>query len=175
VGEELSRPLGGEQIWRIFEDLHSPEIRTDNGEGLVDAELVASGHRRQQQGSVEEVPGDCWDIPNACMHPNSRKDADSAPSVAPSMTSCSSTNTASTLSTDRIRKRPISDEEDDSCDEDESYRYSKRPKQVKFEKIDSLRLACPFRKHNPRKYGIQGWRSCALRHWKTVSRVKFVL
>jgi hypothetical protein len=33
-------------------------------------------------------------------------------------------------------------------------------------------FACPYRKHNPRKYGVADWRSCALSHHKTIARVK---
>ncbi|KAE9364895.1 hypothetical protein N431DRAFT_282195, partial [Stipitochalara longipes BDJ] len=33
-------------------------------------------------------------------------------------------------------------------------------------------FACPYRKHNPRKYCVTKWRSCALSPLKTVARVK---
>jgi hypothetical protein len=33
-------------------------------------------------------------------------------------------------------------------------------------------FACPYRKHNPRKYCVADWRSCALGPHKTVARVK---
>ena len=33
-------------------------------------------------------------------------------------------------------------------------------------------FACPYRKHNPRKYCVKDWRSCALGAHKTVSRLK---
>jgi hypothetical protein len=36
-------------------------------------------------------------------------------------------------------------------------------------------LACPFRKHDAAKYGIQGgWRICALSQWDSIARLKFV-
>jgi hypothetical protein len=34
------------------------------------------------------------------------------------------------------------------------------------------RFACPFRKHNPRRYNIHTHRSCALSSWATIARVK---
>lgn len=37
---------------------------------------------------------------------------------------------------------------------------------------NNLRFACPYRKHNPRKYSVQDWKHCALTHHKTVARVK---
>jgi hypothetical protein len=33
-------------------------------------------------------------------------------------------------------------------------------------------FACPYRKHNPRKYCVRDWRTCALTPHKTVARVK---
>jgi hypothetical protein len=36
----------------------------------------------------------------------------------------------------------------------------------------SAGFACPYRKHNPRKYCVRDWRTCALTPHKTVARVK---
>jgi len=38
---------------------------------------------------------------------------------------------------------------------------------------DSMRLACPYRKHDPRRYSVQLWQSCALTSHDTVARVKY--
>jgi len=37
---------------------------------------------------------------------------------------------------------------------------------------DESKFACPYRKHNPEKYTLQDWRSCALSGFPTVARVK---
>jgi hypothetical protein len=39
----------------------------------------------------------------------------------------------------------------------------------------ALDFACHFKKHNPRKYNIDEFRSCCLGHWGTVARVKYDL
>jgi hypothetical protein len=38
---------------------------------------------------------------------------------------------------------------------------------------DSTRFACPFRKHDSRKYSVYSHRVCALSHWETIARVKY--
>lgn len=49
---------------------------------------------------------------------------------------------------------------------------SKRPSPDNQPEYD-VRFACPFRKHNPRKYSIfSPHRSCTVSGWKTISRVK---
>jgi hypothetical protein len=35
-----------------------------------------------------------------------------------------------------------------------------------------LRLACPFQKHDPKKYNPPNYRSCASTGWDSISRVK---
>jgi hypothetical protein len=37
---------------------------------------------------------------------------------------------------------------------------------------DESKFACPYRKHNPEKYRLENWRSCALSGFKSVARVK---
>jgi len=37
---------------------------------------------------------------------------------------------------------------------------------------ESIKFACPFRKHNPRKYNIYSHRTCTLSHWETIARPK---
>lgn len=35
-----------------------------------------------------------------------------------------------------------------------------------------LKLACPFRKHNPEKYNLHDYRVCATKPWDSISRLK---
>lgn len=37
---------------------------------------------------------------------------------------------------------------------------------------DAAQFACPYRKHDPQKYGTNRYSSCAISHWPTVARVK---
>jgi hypothetical protein len=163
-----------EQKFRIPENLYnSPELLANYFEIRVNTELTGSGDE-QQQGSVGRVTG-FWDALNEGKISHIIKAAGSTPSVAPSTTSCSPTQTSSTLSI--RRKRLVRDEDDDSCDDDKHERFYKRRKNNSPHPADQelAKFACPFRKHNPRKYGIHESRICALSHWSSVSRVKFVI
>lgn len=67
-----------------------------------------------------------------------------------------------------------SDDPDGSDDgkDDKDRKGSREPKQVKTDQEGGLDFACPFLKHNVRKY--QTKRCCAWSGWKTVHRVKYV-
>jgi hypothetical protein len=62
-------------------------------------------------------------------------------------------------------------------DDDRDDRNRKRPRPLLFPPMkedDNTKFACPYRKHNPQKYSVQYWRSCALTPLETVARVKYV-
>jgi hypothetical protein len=96
----------------------------------------------------------------------------------------SSTNAAlpmSTMSrkgstTSHGTKRSAFSPEDDDLDGDgEGRRNPKRSKSGSDSIELGQRFACPYRKHNPRKYSVQDWRICALTHHKTIARVKYFI
>jgi len=70
------------------------------------------------------------------------------------------------------RKRLRFDDEDP----DGTRERDSQPPNNEFTRSDdlnlSLRLACPFRKHNPRQYNVFSHRICALSHWPSIARVK---
>ncbi|CZR68125.1 uncharacterized protein PAC_18024 [Phialocephala subalpina] len=70
------------------------------------------------------------------------------------------------------RKRARGKRPEDPDDNDR--RASKRAgKQPATETISvELQYACPYRKHNPRKYCVQDWKLCALTSHKNIARVK---
>jgi hypothetical protein len=62
-------------------------------------------------------------------------------------------------------------------DDDRDDRNRKRPRPLLFPPMkegDNTKFACPYRKHDPQKYCVQYWRSCALTPLETVARVKYV-
>lgn len=70
------------------------------------------------------------------------------------------------------RKRQSQDE--DENDEAEK-RNPKRPKGLLSpprNQDDTRKFACPYRKHDAKKYCVRHWRSCALTPLETVARVK---
>jgi hypothetical protein len=73
------------------------------------------------------------------------------------------------------RKRQRLD--DDDGPDDNKDRKSRQPRRLPApgNEGDGARFACPFRKHDPRQYNIYNNRVCALSHWQSIARVKYVL
>jgi hypothetical protein len=75
---------------------------------------------------------------------------------------------------ERKRNRDSQDNQDANDDE----RSSKRRRTLfspLMKEDDNTKFACPYRKHNPRKYCVRDWRPCALTPLDTVARVKYIL
>jgi hypothetical protein len=72
-------------------------------------------------------------------------------------------------------KRKFGADDEWNPDEDDG-QGQKRPKKDIPAAMNSpgfkMKLACPYRKHDPRKYCLDGWRTCALASLTTVARVK---
>jgi hypothetical protein len=74
-------------------------------------------------------------------------------------------------------KKRVGDNDHDQDRDEEEGKNPKRPrkqKSVPEDRIDGAKFACPYRKHDPRKYTIRSWRVCALTPLDSVSRVKYV-
>jgi hypothetical protein len=71
-------------------------------------------------------------------------------------------------------KRDLDDQDDPESDEDSQKRY--QPPREGSVVLDSgssrPNFACPYRKHNPRKYNVTEWRPCSLTPHNTIARVK---
>jgi len=85
----------------------------------------------------------------------------------------------STYSPQDSSKAPSIDSKRQSGDDDDQdQRRRKRQKGNSITGTDQeqYKFACPYRKHDPAKYGIQhGSGICALSQWDCISRVKFVM
>ncbi|PMD53503.1 uncharacterized protein K444DRAFT_541329 [Hyaloscypha bicolor E] len=82
-------------------------------------------------------------------------------------------NVPGTTSTQLTNKRNSNDEPTEGGGDNS--RAPKRPRnktKVRQERNKALDFACHFKKHNPRKYNIDEFRSCCLGHWGTIARVK---
>lgn len=74
-----------------------------------------------------------------------------------------------------FQKRQRQEDNDDNSSGDDNGRAPKRsqPNQTPSDGIDDqLALACPFRKHDPRKYRFPQYKPCVLSSWNSVGRVK---
>jgi hypothetical protein len=92
--------------------------------------------------------------------------------TAPSSTAPSAE--LSSLKGSRRTKRRL--REDNGADSEEDGQNKPTPPKESSAVSDPTKsnqgFACPYRKHNPRKYGIDGWRPCALTPHNTIARVK---
>lgn len=71
------------------------------------------------------------------------------------------------------RKRQRGDEEPEDNNRNDP-RKPRRPLGPNSGPDSANRFACPFRKHDARRYSMQSHRVCALSHWETIARVKYV-
>ncbi|KAF7870262.1 hypothetical protein EAF04_004010 [Stromatinia cepivora] len=75
----------------------------------------------------------------------------------------------------RSKTRKRQGEGDDSDNEENQERNPKRPRNLPTHSRtldDTRKFACPYRKHDAKKYCVQNWRSCALTPLDSVARVK---
>jgi hypothetical protein len=104
------------------------------------------------------------------QHPGAANDCQSASRPPPS-----SKNKEGKSSGKRNAGRLNGDGGDDENPEGDSNRdLGGSSKRLKYTQggDQSPGFACPYRKHDPRKYCVSNWRSCALNPQKTVARVK---
>jgi hypothetical protein len=98
----------------------------------------------------------------------------SAPSstISESNRSDHSSMTITSQGSKRSRTDKSGHEADDDGENDE--KSLKRPKQASLStpEKDYRGFACPYRKHNPRKYCVHDWSTCVLTPLRTVARVK---
>ena len=112
---------------------------------------------------------------NECQEPDAR------PQGEQDTTPTSKSSTKSDIQMNGTRpiagqngKRKRQGQDDDENDESEN-RNPKRPKGLLSPSInqdDSSKFACPYRKHDAKRYCVRHWRSCALTPLETVARVK---
>lgn len=122
---------------------------------------------------VERIMKEFWVIFNQEWTANVTSHAHTPSTSSPTATQSGSMPTLPTLSPTSSRKRLFHEEDEDSPGDDER-KNPKRPKlnHIPSEGEDKAGFACPFRKHNPRKYDISSWRSCALSQYNTIARLK---
>jgi hypothetical protein len=89
--------------------------------------------------------------------------------------STSATELLQSTATEGKKSKRQRDSEGDEDDGEKGGKGFKRPgglPQSTQNREQSLMFACPYRKHNPRKYCVADWSPCAITPQKTVARVK---
>jgi hypothetical protein len=124
-----------------------------------------------QQKLVNRLMGEFWEFiaMNTTMHTQTNEISST------SNTSPPTGRTAATTSKGKLKGRSR-DDIDDENPENEDTRGFKRPKLTNSSSSSmavSMLFACPYRKHDPRKYNIHDWSTCALTPHRSVARVKY--
>ncbi|KAF8854835.1 hypothetical protein BDZ45DRAFT_596462, partial [Acephala macrosclerotiorum] len=118
---------------------------------------------------------DFWTIFSQEWSKSIRKCAET-PSAPPSASTSQTSPSRSRLlqNTNTAQKRHKDNSEDSPEDGNEDPKRHRRSNTPPTELEDSLKFACPYRKHNPRKYNhfAREWRSCALTSFSSVARIK---
>ncbi|RDL34478.1 uncharacterized protein BP5553_07606 [Venustampulla echinocandica] len=125
---------------------------------------------------IEKLMLDIWKIFSNSWLSGMRQHGSSGQSTV-STTDIESGATSRDSSSVRYGKRGQSG---DGEDEESGDHHERRRKRAPVDKLPSVReddplaanFACPFRKHDPRKYSIQRWPRCAEKSQKTIARLK---
>lgn len=128
---------------------------------------------------IEKLMLDFWGIFYSSWPHSMRQHGSSKQSIV-STTASESGTTSRDSSSVRYGKRCRSD---DGEDEESDDHHERRRKRAPVDKLPAVReddplarqFACPFRKHDPRKYSIQKWPRCAEKPQKTIARLKCVI
>jgi hypothetical protein len=147
------------------------------GESLIGPVLTP-----MKRALVEGIMKDFWVIFNQEWLANIRKctNSPSAPSSASNPPGSSPSSDKSSRKPNGSQRKRGYNDDDDGSPEDDSNEDPKRPRTTPFPpeaQKENVKFACPYRKHNPRKYNhcIRTWRSCALTSFESVARVKYVI
>jgi hypothetical protein len=73
------------------------------------------------------------------------------------------------------KRKEYNKEDNEDISDGDDRKNPKRPRKaisMLATMLDDKRFACPYRKHDPKHYSVQHWRSCALTSLENISRVK---
>lgn len=152
-------------------DSTSSGTRDMSDESLIQPLIVAS-----KQKLIDRLMEHFWVLLEQMQNTNivgHASDASSAESKIASSSTAPSAELSSLKGSKRTKRRL---REDNGTDSEEDEQNKRTPPQGSSVVSDPTKcnqgFACPYRKHNPRKYGIDGWRPCALTPHNTIARVK---
>jgi hypothetical protein len=171
TGENNCEPTDRPELLTALQNVSSLQ----NGEQRLIAVNPLSTMAKQEL--VDRFMREFWTIFNQNWTASPQGHGNSSPpswtTSAYSVNSSDSAKDSSSSQAQKLQRRREADENDDGSDNGDQ-RGRKRPKKCITEvEISGPKFACPYRKHNPRKYGVTGgWRPCALTPLETIARVK---
>jgi hypothetical protein len=166
-GEDQITSSPGSDVYRILDNF--PKDHTEGDKSLLRPILSP-----MKQALVDRIMAEFWTIVNQEWAASLTKCAGETPaSSSPPGSNGSLIGGSSPQMVNRKRQR---DDGEDPPPEDNNGRTPKRPNSQSKRPLpkNGVKFACPYRKHAPHRYTIYKHRSCALSHWDTVARVKYV-
>jgi len=120
---------------------------------------------------IDRVMDEFWVIFSATWSSHASQHAGHSSQEAEPGASGTETSNGQSSQVNHRKRLRVDDEDPDGTRERDS-----QPPNNEFARSDdsnlSLRLACPFRKHDPRLYNVFSHRICALSYWPSIARVK---
>jgi hypothetical protein len=166
--EEEEEALDEENAGAFFQD--GPTLRWNH---LREGRSLKSILGQVKDELVTCLMKEFWDIAKQTLTSAMRMYGSSSDSSSPSSDNNGTLQTKSSYFTPGKRSREDGNGEPPEPDRG---RDSKKPKSgiAPLEVSDeSIQFACPYRKHNPRKYNVNEWAACALTPKTGLNRVKF--
>jgi len=166
--------LGEISIRGCPEDSWGPQQRTEHTHSAAFADILRNLElpqlRSEKAGLVERLMEDFWARFESELSKNLRQHGTSATSNSSSDSGLTSKGSSKLRSTKRRRK--TSDDQEENDDQERGPKRSNNNETAQGILERPERFACPYRKHNPKKYGLEGWGPCVLTGHQDMSRVK---
>jgi hypothetical protein len=143
----------------------------------LEPSLVRSHLTPMKSKMVDRLMVDFWAIFNDSRLTGTRQYGSASDGASQSTTTSTSESGELSRNSSGVRhvKRCRSDDgEDEETDDHPGRRRKRLDKLPAVGEDDALerQFACPYRKHDPRKYSLQKWPRCALKPLKTIARLK---
>lgn len=157
-------------IWVPQLDCRKAQTRTTSTDTLVQKSLLLT-----KRELIERLMGHFWAIFNQNWAGQLQTRSGSSDSSSTGATSNSGAHHQTSSRTKKRKCDNVNDNEDGNASENGHERDPNGPQNCLLGNDEpSTPFACPYRKHNPRQYGIENWKSCALTSFTTIARLKCV-
>jgi hypothetical protein len=165
--EERSIPSCLEDGWAL-------QQRTEQSHSAAFADILRSlgqtQPRCEKAGLVDRLMEDFWARFESELWKNLRQHG--APATSNSSSDSGLTSKGSSKLGSTKRRRKTSDGQEENNDQERGFKRSNNNGTALDIPEHPERFACPYRKHNPKKYGLEGWGPCVLTGHQDMSRVK---
>ncbi|KAG9233783.1 putative resistance to glucose repression protein 1 [Amylocarpus encephaloides] len=136
-----------------------------------ESHVTASVLDPRRENLVDLVMEEFWALFNQEWDSSVNQRTDGSRRSSDESNTSPSTSTESSSETQTRRKRQRGDESE-GLDGGNDRKTKSRQQPTPRAQEETLKFACPFRKHDPQSYNIYTNRVCALSHWQTIARVK---